>query len=547
MMNKKILIPVIVPLLFLLLVLISYQYILAQKPEPIAVLKETSGEVFVLSGGAFGTGSNNQDLLEGDLVRTGRSAKAVIIHKSGFTSNLGAQSTLRVTASVYDIYGLTLARGWLKTSGKQNQNQQFRVATPVAVSGVRGTSFIVVGADDGSSVVSVDEGEVGAGIGGEVVVIPAGNKTEGTLAKGYGPAAPGKLDSATAEAWRQDKEKDLKERAKQVLNELSRLQKKEDADWQEIDKQVTEASQKAIQGTMSAGDRLFFRRVFDIEDRMSARMLLAIDLREEAGITPKAEADQERLRQEKLWEARDVRRKTWEHVEKGKPATQQQVDYLKGLTKEAEKEEAPGEMPASVPVLASSSTLFPDKVKGVYLGMSVTDLQKIRPNAKTDTPPQMLTMADTPVVYTEKQLSGGDWSKEGWFTGMYTFYNGKMCQGAFLAFTATEKLRKALLEQYAKLYGKPWRSRIEPDFAQAGTPKGSTVEWKGNGVEIVLVSRNVPMLQGKTRGLELRIRSAGYAATIEGLGQFAKGAPGQIEQQLKTDFPELQDILSKTK
>jgi len=523
--------------------------LLAQKSESVAVLTEVSGEVSVLSDGSLALGTAGQNLYESDIVKTGPAAKAAIKHKFGFTSTLGPNSTLYVSAVLFDISGLALGRGWLQTKGElPSKSQEFRVTTPVAATGVRGTQFLVVGANDGSSLVSVNEGMVGAGIGKDTMLVSAGQNAQGLLTKGFGPAASGQFTVEQGENWRQQKEKDLSNRVKEVLADLSSLQKKEDSDWEQTEKEITATTQKTLQGKMSSEDRLFLRRVLDIEDRMSARMLLAIDLREWAGITPAAVAQSERVRVQKVWQARDYRRKTWENAEQGKiPSLTDMPENLKTYAESMKKDmQAPEEeMPATVASSPETASLFPEQVPGVYLGMTAEELQKIRPNAKTDGTLAMLPQGDMPITYTEKQLSGGDWSKEGWFTGMYAFYKGKMIQGTFLAFSGTEKLRKQLLEKYVKLYGKPRRHRIEPDWAQPDVIKGSTVEWKGGGIEVILVSRNVPILQGNTRGLELRIHFAGFDAILESAGQFSPAAGAAAQEQIKKDFPELEGILSR--
>jgi hypothetical protein len=519
-------------------------FVCAQKDHVIARLEEVNGDVFVLSSGIFTAPSAGQGLLEGDIVRTADNGSALIKHNTGFISNLGPATTLRISSQILDISGLTLGRGTLQVEGEPvGGEKEFRVSTPVAVTSARGTAYLVVGAGDGQSLVSVSQGTVSAGMGQDVMLVSANNKTEGRLATGYAAATSGQVSIDLALAWRREKERDLSSRSQQVLAELGRLQKKEDEDWRKIEEEILSVTQRTAQGKATGSDRLFFRRVFDISDRMSARMLLAVDLREQAGVTPKPEADKERIRLQNVWNSQDWRRKAWEGVGQGKAAGVVPENLKQMFAASQESSEENQEIPAGVEAKPDTAALFPKEVQGVYLGMTVQELEKVRPNAKA--PTEFLAQGDLPAVYTEKQISGGDWSKEGWFTGMYTFYRGKMVQGALLAFTGTEKLRKELLERFTKLYGKPWRYRVEPDWAQQGQLKGSTVEWKSAGIEVILVSRFVPTLQGNTRGLELRIRLAGYGSILESQGQFTKPAAGQLEGQLKTDFPELEGVLSR--
>ncbi|MFH0732156.1 MAG: FecR family protein [Candidatus Omnitrophota bacterium] len=512
----------------------------AQDSKPVAKFKEVSGVVAVYSKGAIGFASYGQGLFVCDIVKTPSAGHAIIEHNAGFTITIEPESTLLITASVFDISGVALSRGLFHAQGElPDKTKQFRVTTPVAVLGVTGTGFLVAGANDGSSLVSVNNGIITQGMGQDVSSVIAGQKIEGQLVKGYAQAISGQISKEQAQSWRSEKEKDMKSRVKQTLDELARLQKQEDADWQKVQEQITQATIKIMQGKMIPEDHLFFRKVFDIEDRMSARMLLAIDLREWAGITADKDAQSERIRTQKVWEARNWQRNAWENATKG-IQTQEQPENIKRAYEHMNEdiEQAESETPKTIEAQEWTRSLFPAVVEGVYLGITAEALTSIRPNAKTNEIAAIDEQGSIPVVYTEKQLSGGDWSKEGWFTGMYYFYKGKMIQGAFLAFTGTEKLRTQLLEKFTSLYGKPWRSRIEPDWAQPNIIKGSTLEWKTNGVEIVLISRIVPGLQGNTRGLELRIRFSGFDSVLENAGQFSEGSDQERQNQLKIDFPE---------
>jgi hypothetical protein len=514
----------------------------AQQAQPVAVLEEIAGEVSVRDGENMTTGSNGQEIRPGNLITTGASGRAKIRHGYGFLSTLGPDSMVRVVAILFKISGLTLVYGTLESRGAlEDPATDFRVITPVAVASVRGTAFTVAMARDGTSLVGVVEGLIAAGIGREVTEVSAGSRTEGALATGYGAPVGSNLTLDEARAWVAEREKDLASRVPQVLEELTRLQKQEDEDWKEIAQTIEVISQRIVQGQMTPGDRFFFRRVLDIEDRMSARRLLAIHLRELAGITPRDEADAERIRLHKEWEARDWRRRAWEEASEGKtpsePMPQNLADYAKRMQQDMDRMQQPP--PGTVPVRPDTADLFPDVVKGMHLGMSADEMRRLRPGAEageTGEPDE-----ETPVVYSEKQLSGGDFTREGWFTGMYTIYRGKLIQGAFTAFAGTEKLRAELWQKYTAAFGPPSRHRFEPDWAQPGVLKGSTAEWRGNGVEVILISRVVPGMQGMMRGLELRIRLAGFDSLLENAGQFQdKNAAGsQSDSQLKKDFPEL--------
>jgi len=532
--------------LFLAVFFIFLAPLPAHSAESIATLKEMTGDVTLMRNGADTSVSAGQTLMEGDILRTGEKAQATIEHKDGFTSKMGPSATLRISTKAFDISGLTLARGWLETNGKRlKDTSEFRVTDPVAAHGVRGTAFSVIGANNGASLVLVREGQVDVGIGRDVTLLSAGQEAEGSLSSGYASPGKAKTDSGQYESWRAEKERETKTRIQKVLEELQRLQKQEDADWQALNAEAIAAAGRAGGGNLSGDDRAFFRKVFDIMDRMNARRLLAVDLREWAGITSKKDAQDERMRLQKTWDTQDWQWKAGADASRGTASSAEAPENLKEYTKRMDEEmkNTNIEMPKTILARADTGSLFPDKVKGLYLGMTLEEFKKARPQAAA---PAMEMPDDMPVVYQEKQLSGGDWSKEGWFTGMYTIYKGQLVQGAFLAFAGTDKLRKELLQKFVSAYGKPSRYRLEPDWAVPGTKKGSVIEWKKDGVEIVLISRIVPTLQGKTRGLELRIRLEGFNAVLDNAGQFS-AAQGESDPQLAIDFPELGEMLKKAK
>jgi len=482
-------------------------------------------------------------LLSGDLLRTGRSSEAIVEHSAGFTAEIGPSSTLRVSPIFFEISGAALAKGSVRIKGDLlNKKSAFRVTTPVATAGVRGTAFLVIGAMDGSSAVSVYKGDVSAGIGSDVKFIKPGETSEGTLASGYLDPTAGTIAEGQEMAWRKERERDIKTRAKEVLDELARLQKEEDADWQKIRNEIDAATARAMSGKPGTDDMVFFRRVFDIEDRMSARMLLAIDLRESEGLTTASDAMGERVRVTKVWDSKDSGRRAWINASRGIATPQSATsDAAKRFREAAERkaEETKDEKPAEITSRPETANLFPSSIPGVYLGMTVEELVKARPRAEAGSGSVEMP-ADIPVVYTEKQVSGGDWSEPGWFTAMYTVLNGRLVQGEFLAFAGADSLRKEMLEKFTGLYGAPARYRVMPDWAQEGVLRGSTVEWlPGNGIEVILSSYVTPTLKGPTKSLGLRIRFSGMSSVLEPPGQFEIRNKAKTDEQLKKDFPEL--------
>jgi len=101
-----------------------------------------------------------QALHPGDSVRTGKDSRAELGFGDGTTVRLGENSRFYIeSADSSRIFKLSWGRFFAKVS-KLTAKSTFQVETPTAVAGVRGTVFRVDIAEDSSSTVAVEEGEV---------------------------------------------------------------------------------------------------------------------------------------------------------------------------------------------------------------------------------------------------------------------------------------------------------------------------------------------------------------------------------------------------
>lgn len=147
-----------------------------------AVLESVEGDVRYKSYGEedWTAALPNQQLNEGDSIATFENSQARIIFPAGHSIRVGARSTFEMKDTSEDIM-LEILRGQvLSRVSELSPGRRFEVATPQAVTAVRGTLFSVeITPDAAETVVQVFEGEVLSReiITGAEVIVPAGRFT----------------------------------------------------------------------------------------------------------------------------------------------------------------------------------------------------------------------------------------------------------------------------------------------------------------------------------------------------------------------------------
>ncbi|NOY87349.1 MAG: FecR domain-containing protein [Deltaproteobacteria bacterium] len=134
-------------------------------------------------------------LAPGDSVRTGSDGRVELrVMADGSRIDVAPSTTLKV---IKDAIRLDLGKVLLRIAKGINRKLiRFRVKTPVAVCGVRGTEFAVHTEPDGRTVVSVLEGnvEITSLNGGEPVILKAGQEL--VISSDHRPLVPRKFDLA---------------------------------------------------------------------------------------------------------------------------------------------------------------------------------------------------------------------------------------------------------------------------------------------------------------------------------------------------------------
>jgi hypothetical protein len=151
-------------------------------------------------GNSFMMGQDGDMLQEGDVIRTGEGAHAVLTFFDGSVIELEPGSEIRVetlqATSAGDLLMTmqqTIGRSWHVVSRTLSPNSKYEVRTPAATAAVRGTAFLVTVTAQGVANVQTTDGVVGMTGGGQEVLVPAGfqsNVPPGGVPEPTTPAPP---------------------------------------------------------------------------------------------------------------------------------------------------------------------------------------------------------------------------------------------------------------------------------------------------------------------------------------------------------------------
>ena len=152
-------------------------------PPANATLLHFSGQVRILRDGVSVVASNELALFSGDEVSTAPGATLTIEFADASVVELKPETSIRLDAiSSFDengmvdtSYRLRGGRVHNRVNPDRDDNSRFRVLTPPAIAGVRGTDFdIAYNVEDATMLAEVDTGEIAVGAQGVEVSVPAG-------------------------------------------------------------------------------------------------------------------------------------------------------------------------------------------------------------------------------------------------------------------------------------------------------------------------------------------------------------------------------------
>ncbi|HKY51511.1 MAG TPA: FecR family protein [Candidatus Limnocylindria bacterium] len=132
-------------------------------------------------GSVFTLGQDGDMLQEGDVIRTGEGAHAVLTFFDGSIIELEPDSEIRVetlrATSAGDLLMTmqqTIGRSWHVVSRTLTPNSKYEIRTPAATATVRGTAFLLTVLPQGESNIQTTDGVVGMIGGGQEVLVPPG-------------------------------------------------------------------------------------------------------------------------------------------------------------------------------------------------------------------------------------------------------------------------------------------------------------------------------------------------------------------------------------
>ena len=178
----------------------------AQAPAPapagLAIIITIEGRVEVLRGGAgaWVAAERNQRLGIGDKLRTGENSRATIQLANASVERLRSLTVITIEAPRKAEGGISLLleRGALFfKSWAKPETQEFR--TPTVAGAIRGTEFYLTVADDGSTVVSLIDGEVN--LTSPDGALPLKSGEQATIERGRAPAKTAVLETTRIVQW----------------------------------------------------------------------------------------------------------------------------------------------------------------------------------------------------------------------------------------------------------------------------------------------------------------------------------------------------------
>lgn len=169
------------------------------RPKAVAEIARLEGTVVVLRAGSklWEAAAAGRSLYHGDRVKTESESWATLALASSGSLTLGPSCEVCFDSLLH--LRLFIGRIWAKVRPVLGGAENFRVETPAAVVGVRGTGFSVCVSADGATTVSVVSGLVEVAGADGMVLVPAGYATR--VRRGLAPAPPQPMDKEERRAW----------------------------------------------------------------------------------------------------------------------------------------------------------------------------------------------------------------------------------------------------------------------------------------------------------------------------------------------------------
>lgn len=248
--------------------------------KPVAILSMTAGKVFILNKhGKFKKNARRLTRIYPDeIVATGKGSSCVVLFRD--RTNVKLEGNSKVLISKVNVQsnrrrGIGVLRGGVLVKVyKSRGRNSFSAFTPNAVAGVRGTTFRVNVASDGSTRCSVQEGNVSFGAPGQERSTTTGQYAEQNIGSGLKKGRTSN-NSAEKKRWEKEREAELQRNPERSMRTLDSESQQIVRQNQRVMRQVNELRGNRINRN-NAG------RVFEVDNAVVSNTARARAIRETA-------------------------------------------------------------------------------------------------------------------------------------------------------------------------------------------------------------------------------------------------------------------------
>lgn len=134
------------------------------------------------------------DVFQNEVIRTGGNSASKVLFQDNTSLSVGASSEVTLDRFVFDPdpqksqVALSIAKGVVRFATGNLPKPSYKISTPTATIGIRGTVLSITVGADGATSVSVEEGAALVSSGGATVTVNPGMTT--TTSAGSAPTAP---------------------------------------------------------------------------------------------------------------------------------------------------------------------------------------------------------------------------------------------------------------------------------------------------------------------------------------------------------------------
>ena len=134
------------------------------------------------------------DVFQNELINTGSQSASTILFQDETNLSVGSNSQVTLDRFVFDpdpaksSVALSIAKGVARFTTGSLPKSAYRITTPTATIGIRGTILTITVAEDGTTDITVDDGIAFVTSGGQTVEVDAGMTT--TTSSGAPPTPP---------------------------------------------------------------------------------------------------------------------------------------------------------------------------------------------------------------------------------------------------------------------------------------------------------------------------------------------------------------------